>query len=268
MSVALPYAALALDLDGTLLNADARIAPPCRDAIQALRRRDVAVFILTGRMQGSAEPFWRELDLDTPLVSCNGARIEVPGETPVAHLRLPPGLALRAEELADKHGWQLNHYIGDEVLSSRDNDRFRWYTDNYGASWRVLPLEEILALSPSTKLLAIVDESELQDAHRIAAACFQDVAYVTTSSRRFIEILPIGVDKGRALLRLAEWAGIPPERWVAVGDGMNDQEMLEAALFGSAVSDSEPGLLPFADRVIPPLSDGGMDALLATFPDD
>jgi len=55
------------------------------------------------------------------------------------------------------------------------------------------------------------------------------------------------VNKGTGLLKVAELMGIEPEDFIAIGDSVNDVEMLEVAGFGIAVGNGDPELRSVAD---------------------
>ncbi|MCC7565672.1 MAG: phosphoglycolate phosphatase [Methanomicrobiaceae archaeon] len=58
-----------------------------------------------------------------------------------------------------------------------------------------------------------------------------------------------GVNKGIALIQLAEAMGLHPSEFLAIGDSMNDVEMLAAAGVGVAVKNSHPDTKAIADYV-------------------
>ncbi|CAH0179312.1 Glucosylglycerol-phosphate synthase [Massilia sp. Bi118] len=62
----------------------------------------------------------------------------------------------------------------------------------------------------------------------------------------YLDVLPRGVSKGAAVLRLAEAAGIDPATIVVAGDTLNDLSMFETGLRGIVVGGAEPAL---AERV-------------------
>ncbi|MGD9778635.1 phosphoglycolate phosphatase [Methanomethylovorans sp.] len=55
------------------------------------------------------------------------------------------------------------------------------------------------------------------------------------------------VNKGTGLIKVAEMMGIEPKDFVAIGDSVNDVEMLEVAGFGIAVGNGDPELRSVAD---------------------
>ena len=64
------------DMDGTLLNREHRISPENRRAVREATAAGVTVTIATGRMHESALPYARELGVDVPIITYNGALIK------------------------------------------------------------------------------------------------------------------------------------------------------------------------------------------------
>ncbi|MFC6653820.1 HAD-IIB family hydrolase [Paenibacillus rhizoplanae] len=66
---------IALDMDGTLLNAEGEISNENKEAILQAQRLGHIVIIATGRSYMDAERQLRLADLECPVVSLNGAVI-------------------------------------------------------------------------------------------------------------------------------------------------------------------------------------------------
>jgi hydroxymethylpyrimidine pyrophosphatase-like HAD family hydrolase len=69
------------------------------------------------------------------------------------------------------------------------------------------------------------------------------------SDKILFELIPKGIGKGDALLRLADAHGIPQENTVAIGDYNNDIDMIKKAGLGVAVGNAAPDVLEVADLV-------------------
>ncbi|MDA3913571.1 glucosylglycerol-phosphate synthase [Oleiagrimonas sp.] len=63
------------------------------------------------------------------------------------------------------------------------------------------------------------------------------------SAKRYLDILPAGVNKGSTLRALVEQLEIDPSRVLVAGDTLNDHSMYGRGFAGVCVGDSEPGLL-------------------------
>ncbi len=120
----MPVKLLALDIDGTLLNARGEITPRTLHAINQAKHQGVLVVLVTGRRFGSARDLVLRLELDIPLVSHNGAltkNIETletldfhPLETDLAHEMIRFGRAHGVDMICndDPHG------LGTMVIES------------------------------------------------------------------------------------------------------------------------------------------------------
>ena len=71
----------------------------------------------------------------------------------------------------------------------------------------------------------------------------------TYSEPQFIEILNKNCSKGNALNELVKMLGIDPENVIAIGDNLNDIELLNEAGIGVAVENAHPELIKNADYV-------------------
>jgi len=76
-------------------------------------------------------------------------------------------------------------------------------------------------------------------ADKIAAAGFDCLL----SHEMYLDVLPRGVAKGPALLRLLEYAGLAEHPVVVAGDTLNDLSLFQTGLPGIAVGNAEDGLL-------------------------
>ena len=93
----------------------------------------------------------------------------------------------------------------------------------------------------------------------------EGLARIVFSEDTYLEILPLEVSKGAALKLLLERIGVPREQVVALGDAMNDLEMLHYAGAGVAVSNADPALRAAADFVVCSNEEDAVRACLERF---
>jgi hypothetical protein len=261
---------VALDLDGTCLDEQQRLAPRTRAAVRAAVAGGTTVVVATGRMYRSALPWARELGVTAPLLCYQGALVrELPDgdgaeagrvlfEDPV-----DPAAAERALSIARAGGWHYQAYQDDLLLCEEDRPEAHLYS-------RIAQVEIHLVddLVPvlrrgSTKVVCVVEESE--GAARCEAAMREGLAgqaLVTRSLPQFVEITNPVASKGRALRRLCERLGVGLDRVVAVGDAPNDSDMLTVAGFAVAVEGAPERLLVHADAVCAPAGEAGVAEVL------
>ncbi len=253
--------AIAFDLDGTLLDYDGHLSESVARAVRQIGNTDIRVFIATGRLLAGAEKYWRELELNTPIVSCNGASIGFPGESPLYETTLDAEVRDIVLDLEKRHDLYINYYLDNSVYTLKDGAERDFYSRQYVLVALARDREDILSRALPTKCLCITSEADQAGAIRLLSEALRDRAVITTSNNRFIEILPIGADKGSALQRLSEWSGIPTDRFIAVGDGMNDLPMLQKAGFAISFRTADRRLAEHVDMLLPPLWEDGIEIL-------
>ena len=244
---------LVCDLDGTLLEADGSISDRTRSALGGVRAAGIRVVVATGRIPKGILSLVRELDLDGPQITMHGALVTAPtdGETVFASTLGPEQvdelLALAAEiDLP-----VLLCYPG----GFRTNDLRQEVVDLFVPFNEPLPevVEDLAALRASrpNKIAIWTGKERYQAALDAARRRLGDRYTITSGDNRSIELLPRGVDKGRAAGELARWMGLSLEQVGAIGDGTNDIELLSAAHRSVAMRHARPEVQAAADLVVP-----------------
>src|SRR2546430_787200 len=97
------------------------------------------------------------------------------------------------------------------------------------------------AIGPTTpKIVIVTDEAEVGRLLPELRERWADRLYVATSLPRYIEITNPNADKRQALEWLCARFGVGHQETAAVGDGRNDQPMIEWAGAGYAVEGAPP----------------------------
>lgn len=260
------YPILATDLDGTLVGPDLRIVPESGRALRRYLAAGGRVVIATGRTEQSIETYRDALDVNGLAIVYQGARIaDLETREAVLERHLRPGtFAVTRGMLAGVVPGEVAvlAFTGSEVLALeprgdvarealaayRARDRVPVRTCRDGLALDGLRLLKILLVVPVSSAAAL--ESRLSGA-------LPD-SHVVRSEPMYVEVLDGDVDKGSALAwLLARW-GADGDEVVAVGNGLNDRELLATAGIGVAVGDGHPGLRQVADIVVRSCLDGGV----------
>ena len=72
------------------------------------------------------------------------------------------------------------------------------------------------------------------------------------------DVTVLGIDKGTALIHVAEKLGVPIENTYAFGDGVNDLCMIEAAGHGIAMGNAVDALKEKAEYITTPILEDGV----------
>lgn len=252
----MPVELIAIDLDGTLLTRDKRIAPATRRAINVARRRGARIVIATARPPRSTAPFYEELGLDSPVIHYNGALIRDPaGPSDLLHLPLALEDARAAVGVARLVYPEV--LVMAEILDCMHTDRcdpdFATETDRMFAPNVVAPIDEWLR-GPVTKLMLLGPQDRLSAVGEALGSLDGRLSWLQTEGG-LIQVMRAGVDKAHALAWLADRVGVPQCRVAAIGDNANDLGMIRWAAAGVAMAGAPPEVLSAAGYVTPE-SDG------------
>lgn len=251
--------AIAFDLDGTLLDYDGHMSDTVARSVRLISQSGIKVFLVTGRLQGGAEEYWKELGLSTPIAACNGAYIGFPGQEPFLHIRLSEKARNTMLDLERRHNLYVNYYIDNHVYAMHEGAERDWYSRQFSPVKKAVDAEDITSRRLPTKCLCITAESEQDKIMKMFSDAIGREATVTRSNDRFIEIVPPTANKGVGLKALADWGSMPMEGFIAVGDAMNDLPMLQEAGFAISFKSGDPRLVEHVDMLLPPLWEDGMD---------
>jgi Cof subfamily protein (haloacid dehalogenase superfamily) len=260
---------VAIDLDGTLLNHRKEIPSEVAQAVREAGAKGIRVMIASGRLSVSVRHYAAQLELAGPHICCNGADIVMGNGEILHHVELPLSEARVCAEFALENGLQINIYTATEVLFF---DRSEW-TERYlqrvpHLNPRFIDMPDLDDVSVSKVLL--MDHADRIPLHRaqLTGRLNHDLCQITESEPEYLEVLPVGVSKGAALKRVAESLGIQQQETAAIGDYMNDFEMVEWACFGGAMENATPALKSIANLIVSTNDNNGVAEFLAAIGED
>ena len=261
-----PIAMVALDLDGTLMGRDLSISPRVCKVVRAVQRAGVITTLATGRMFSATLPFARILDIERPLICYQGGWIQAIDGDVLLRKTLPNALVKSALALGRLHNWHTVLYA-DGTISVEEfcySDSF--YEQLLGFDIEINPdLESVLLNRTADKVLYVGEPADISAMAAILVPMFHDKAEVVQSHSMFIEIVPLNVNKGKALAWLASYYEIPRNQVMAIGDQQNDVSMLSFAGLGVAMGNAVPEALDAADWIAPELCEDGAAVALEKY---
>jgi hypothetical protein len=261
------YELLALDVDGVLVGPDNRVPPALADAV-AEADRSLRVVLATGRSYSETLPVWRQLDLPRPhepLVLIGGALVAEPdaGRT-LREQSIPRDAACAVADALNASGYSaavivdawrndVEYYLAesDDAQSVLD----RWFAQMDVELRRVPRLADVADLPRPLRINACVDPADAGPLARRLAAEFDGRLNVhailaPNYGVTIVEAFAAGVSKWAALQYVAQRRRLGPRSVVAVGDDVNDVEMLRHAGLGAAMADGSELLRAEADVVV------------------
>lgn len=260
------YRMLAIDLDDTLLNGKLVISQRNKEYIQRAREAGVQVTLATGRMYCSALPYARELGLNLPLVTYQGALVKeaVSGEV-LLHLPVPLALAREAVAWVKRLGYHINVYLDDKLYVEKMTPEAEQYMKISGIpAHPVGNMLDFLQTDP-TKVLFVGGVEELDQLEVEMKQHFGSSLHICKSKPHFLELSHPEATKGHALDNLARLWGINREQVIAIGDAPNDLEMIEYAGLGVVMGNASPEVKAKADYIAPSNEEDGVAHVIAKF---
>ena len=240
------YKLIAADIDGTLLDSARTLRPATEDAIRQAKDAGVLFTLSTGRPLQGIRKFRHLLSPDVPVITYNGSMV-LTADT--GRVILSDGLP----EEAARTIWREGCARGTTVIAWANNHLYCNRVSEIVLDYRTLTMEtpiEITDFAPIaghvTKMLWLDEpETVIRYMDELGTSLGDSVRF-TTSNPRYLEFMNSRVSKSAALLAVAEELGFAREEIIAIGDGLNDLDMIEAAGMGVAMGNAHPRVLEAA----------------------
>jgi Cof subfamily protein (haloacid dehalogenase superfamily) len=245
------FDAILIDLDGTLLDAGARLTSRSVAAVRALDRAGLTVLLCTGRSLAGTRRIHRELGLTTPMVAFNGAWIGPAEGPPVVRTPIPDDHVRHVSDTEAKALFSFRHQGEHKFVAPATHHHFprvsAWYENVIHVPEAAhLPSDDLMRVSLFFESHAHTEAAwaELPAAARgvlhretFALSIFPDFSDCPLV---LCEVQKAGRGKAAAYDFLGETCGIPAARIVAVGDQLNDLGMLREAGLAVAMGNAVP----------------------------
>lgn len=246
----LPIQWVAIDLDGTLLNSRHELTPRVERTLREALARGVQIILATGKTRQSAIGIIERLKLTTPGVYLQGLAI-YNGDGTIRHQRLlEPAIAQKVIAYAETNNASLIVYGAGRVMARERTPHTDLLLQYHEASPEMVgPLHNLLDTIQFNKLHFFCESERIGALRSDLSALLNGTATLVQPTYDILEVLPLGGSKGDGLKWLLQDMKIDPAQVMAIGDGENDIEMLQAARIGVAMANAMPKLKEFADHI-------------------
>lgn len=242
---------IALDLDGTTLNADSALNAATIQTMQRLQAAGHVVSIITGRSYQGSQAIYDELHLTSPMINFNGSLGHLPHQTwaPEYQFTINKAIVLALVKYRERLG--INEIIAENknstMTAGQDLVAGKFFPEIVNSP-RLTPAT--LTRNPNSLVLLVQLDRRSAVVDWINAH-FGDLVDVGVwgGPNAILEITSKGVHKAKGLAYLADHFAIPQRNVIAFGDEHNDFEMLQYAGLGVAMANGTSAIKAVADDI-------------------
>jgi HAD superfamily hydrolase (TIGR01484 family) len=263
------YDLLVIDLDGTLLAPDGSVSRENVAAVERAQRAGIEIMIATGRALVESHAALEAIDHDGLVVAAGGSMLcdAATGST-LERTVLEWDLVVAVTEALVHHDHKVL-LLKDASVTGYDylavgpgelDPASRWWFETLPVRVRFAhSIEDDPHEDETVRMGAVATEAELAPLARALEAELGDRAFlqhwpaVTASgvlgaATHLLEVFTPDVSKWTMVAKHCQGRGIPRERVAAIGDGLNDVQIVREAGLGVAMGNADPRVAAVADR--------------------
>lgn len=280
------YKLIAIDLDGTLLNSYGEVSKVNKQAINMAIKKNIEVVLTSGRMPKAILPIANEINANNYIISANGASIyDVKNDEIIYNNYISKEKTLEIIDICEKNNMFYSLYTNNVILTKSLNYNILYYnSENKNKSedkkikiniisdmykyvqeyknddflkFTICDNSEIIFRSVINKLKSIKNIDVLEVSH-MSKKIINYGSQEHEVSYFYTEITNQNVNKWTALQELMKKMGIQKEEVIAIGDNINDQDMIMNAGLGIATGNSSPKVQEIADEIVASNNEDGV----------
>lgn len=257
-----PVRLAAIDLDGTLLDSRGQLSEANAGALRKLVAGGVVVAAATARWREVALRPFQQAGVPAAAIACAGAEVTHVDGSVLSRWPLQGEAAEFVTRLAEDSGWVTN--VSRPGLTYRLARELPPWADRAPAWLRPVTQRADLDLTGTLSMLveAAPDDPALERLEAWRGRLDWSWAW-SFDGKPLLTITAAGVDKGRALLALAESLDIERAEVAAFGDSEVDLPMFAVAGIGVAMGNALPELQDAATFVTGTADEDGFASAVA-----
>lgn len=260
---------IALDLDHTLLDKDKTIDKKTLAYLRELYSKGIKIALCTGRATATTAYYAGLIGDEVYCNTYNGSILYSlkNGREEVGMLSFE--LIQSLISYAREKGLFLQLYNGDVIIVEKPCDELYRDPDLKNISFEAVENFDKVFPFSSPKAMIVDSEDKIKDEMIELKERFGEQINVTQSEGNLIEILPATVSKQGSMKKICDQLKINSDEVLAIGDNLNDLDMITWANYGCAVGNAIQELKEKAIYISESKrSQGVLEILEHYFPDD
>jgi Cof subfamily protein (haloacid dehalogenase superfamily) len=251
------------DVDGTLVTTDKRLTDASRAAVRRLAEHGIGFTITSSRPPFGMRMLIEALGLKLPIGAYSGGSLFTPEAGVLEQHLIDQAAAGRAIDIFRARGIDIWAFSGQSWLLTNPAGP---YVDH---ERRTILSEPVVVecfadlLGQMSKIVGVSDDFErLKSCEYEVQAALAGAASVVRSQDYYLDVTPLGVDKGTVVDALARRLDIPREEIATIGDMDNDLPMFRKAGFRIAMGNGSEAVKAEADAITTSNEEDGFAAAI------
>lgn len=271
------YKLVAIDLDGTLLNSYGQVTENTIKSLKNITENGIQVVLASGRNLDSMKAIATEIENIQYLIAGNGSIVyDIKEDKIIYDKYIQKPKVINIAKMCEKNSIYYNVYTSAGIITNSLKYNVLYYykenlkkEDSKRTNIKVIKnINEYLNERKDVNILKIcvcdenknifksiikkirdLEDLEILDIEHQSKKIIQNGSENIPVEYFFTEISEKNVDKWNALNYLIENLNIKKEEVIAIGDNVNDKQMIKNAGYGVAMKGSTPEISQFADLI-------------------
>lgn len=243
------YKLIATDCDGTILNSKGHLPQEIVQTFKLLNKMGIHIIVATGRSDILAKDYLDEMNINCPIIGCNGATIRnLYTNTEFFSSYIPKDVLIKVFNIAKNENISLKVFTNDTFYT---NNKLFYnggielivteYTKKLNYCLKKEFVKDIYSISnlPNVTKIVVI-ENDQNRLSKIKNKINLNIPEITATQSNWncIDINSSLATKGNAVLAYANMLNIDKKDIIAFGDSENDISMLKAVGFGVAMKNA------------------------------
>lgn len=272
------YKLVAIDLDGTLLNSYGEVSNKNKETLKKAIEKGVEIVLSSGRPIMSVKNLANEIGCNNYMICGNGAiTYDIQNEEIIFNRFLEKSKVLQIIKICEQNSIFYNVYTKDTILTKSLNYNILFYhqenaTKPEDKKTRITIIQDIeeyiknrkeedylkiticdndkIIFSSIIRKLKTIKDVDILDVAHMSRKIIKDGTENVSIEYFYTEITNTNVDKWQAIKNLIEKLQIKREEVIAIGDNINDAQMVKEAGLGVIMQNAAPYIKEMADVIV------------------
>ncbi len=271
------YKLITIDLDGTLLNSNGIISDYTIKTMQEIMSKNIQIVLASGRIVDSIKSFAKQIGDQKYLIAGNGSIVyDIENDEILYKNFLKKEKVLDVIKICEENSIFYNIYTENEVLtpelkynvlyyhkenSNREDKKriqinivdkmYEYIKNSVREDYLKITVcdEDKMIFNSIIRKLKQIKDIDILDIEHMSRKNITKGTEDVELNYSYTEITAQNVDKWKALEFILMRENISKDDVIAIGDNINDKQMIQNAGMGIAMKGSTPEVLQIADRV-------------------